>query len=70
MPTIVAPICIGCLHFKMAPAGSLEKLSCDAFPDGIPEEIYTSIFDHHHPFRGDHDIQYESDPEKVEVQFI
>jgi len=33
---------------------------CDAFPDGIPVEIFSSDFktDHTKPYPGDHGIQY------------
>jgi hypothetical protein len=33
--------------------------SCDAFPDGIPDEIWTGKNDHKKPYPGDHDIQFE-----------
>jgi hypothetical protein len=31
---------------------------CDAFPNGIPEEIFVSGFDHRSAFPGDNDIRY------------
>jgi len=30
------PICPSCIHFK----DNSDKLVCDAFPNGIPEEIF------------------------------
>jgi len=32
---------------------------CEAFPEKIPESIFTGIFDHTEPFKGDHGIQFE-----------
>ncbi len=32
---------------------------CRAFPEGIPEEIYTGKNGHTEPYRGDHGIQFE-----------
>ena len=37
--------------------------TCDAFPDGIPNLIYTNDFDHRKPFEGDQDLQWESNGE-------
>ncbi|MBF0546217.1 MAG: hypothetical protein HQM08_17370 [Candidatus Riflebacteria bacterium] len=36
-----------------------ELLVCDAFPNGIPEEILGLQFDHINPHPGDNGIQYE-----------
>ena len=44
--------CISCIHYRGV-------LTCDAFPDGIPEEIATGQHDHAEPYRGDHGIRYE-----------
>jgi hypothetical protein len=32
---------------------------CDAFPDGIPMDIWTAKKHHDKPIKGDHGIQYE-----------
>jgi len=46
--------CASCKHYR-------EKLKCDAFPDGIPNQIISSKFDHTKPYKGDHDIRFEDD---------
>ena len=33
--------------------------SCEAYPDGIPEEIFNGEVDHKEPYKGDHGIQFE-----------
>jgi len=33
--------------------------TCEAFPDGIPDEILMMKNDHTEPFEGDHGIQFE-----------
>jgi len=52
-----APICLGCKHFH---EDAKEGLTCDAFPDGIPDTIVFSTHDHHEPYPGDHGIQFEA----------
>jgi hypothetical protein len=49
------PICLECVHLR----DDLRKFCCDAFPEGIPEAIVTSVVDHQVPVPGDHDIQFE-----------
>ncbi|MEO3826949.1 hypothetical protein [Actinomadura sp. B10D3] len=35
---------------------------CDAFPEGVPNEIYRNGFDHRNPFEGDRGIRFELRP--------
>lgn len=53
MTTYRAPMCIGCKHFRN------EGFTCDAFPDGIPEDILQSRIDHRKPYLNDNGIQFE-----------
>ncbi len=58
------PICISCIHYRTR---SLEYLgpACKAFPDGIPTKITVGGFDHRKPYRGDHGVRWELNPDKA-----
>jgi hypothetical protein len=45
--------CVHCVHWHF------RELDCDAFPKGIPAEIWTGNVNHTSPVAGDHGIQYE-----------
>lgn len=49
---IKEPVCVLCKHVR-------EWGKCDAFPDGIPEEIMSGENLHDKPFPGDRDIQFD-----------
>jgi len=44
MTTGPAPKCVNCLYYNKA---DFEKISCKAFPDGIPDEIIFGENNHH-----------------------
>jgi len=46
--------CYDCVHFLGAKAGR-----CDAFPDEIPERIWSGKSRHTEPFAGDRGIRFE-----------
>ena len=56
------PICMWCKHYHRASGAR-----CDAFPDGIPDEILLHRNPHAMPFPGDHGIQFELDSERDKV---
>lgn len=49
-----APVCMKCKHYHRS-SGAL----CNAFPEGIPDEIWYHRNPHTAPFPGDHGIQFE-----------
>ena len=53
--------CQTCQHL-IGYTADVEDVVCEAFPDGIPGEIYAGDFDHTQPHDGDHGIQYEPRP--------
>ena len=50
------PICLDCDHFHYE---DKKKNVCDAYKEGIPEEILDSSVDHRKPYKGDNGIQFE-----------
>ncbi len=64
MTSPVTPICYSCDRLLNG-----ARRSCTAFPDGIPELIWTSQRDHRQPFRGDQALQFLQDPDKPKPPF-
>lgn len=52
-------ICTFCKHFNNA-SGLTQLKTCKAFPNGIPEKIWTGINNHKNPYKGDNGIQFTS----------
>ena len=50
---MVEPQCRSCKHLHD------ESMTCDAYPDDIPDEILLNKHWHTKPFPGDHGILYE-----------
>ena len=44
-------LCLECKHLR-------DTLTCAAFPERIPVAILDGRADHHHPYPGDHGIQF------------
>lgn len=59
--------CLGCRHKKgvkdiyavFVENPKYAAATCDAFPDGIPSEIFRGEFIHNKPYPGDNGILYE-----------
>jgi len=56
------PICMNCKHYIDDQYS--EGFKCQAFPEGIPDEIISAFIEHTKTYLGDHDIQYE--PKDIE----
>jgi hypothetical protein len=50
----LSPVCMYCKNLNLEVPGT-----CAAFPDGIPDEIYSGRDKHTSPFPGDHGIRFE-----------
>ena len=55
MTSIIRPLCMDCKHLNDTECG----FSCKAFPDGIPDDIFSSTILHIKPYKGDKGIQFE-----------
>ena len=44
--------CLQCTHYRT-------EAECDAFPEGIPGEIFGGVFDHSQAYPGDNGIRFE-----------
>lgn len=57
MTVAAPPICDACS--RLAPLPDRPGLGCEAFPDGIPDEVLVDGFDHRLPFPGDGGVRFE-----------
>ena len=58
-----SPMCMECARFRKE---DKVNFSCDAYPDGIPEQIVMSEWDHRKSAVGDRGLQFVPiDPENI-----
>lgn len=61
--------CLYCFTCKHLNEWSCSHAICEAFPKGIPKEIWNHKNDHTQPYPGDHGIQYEEDDTPVSEEY-
>jgi hypothetical protein len=64
-------ICVACSRFQpwwQSPHG-INKATCAAFPQGIPDDIIYGGFDHRNPHPGDHGLQFIPNGEPIPDMF-
>ena len=52
--------CDACVHLD--PRQGFTQPTCDAFPSGIPDEVYNNTLDHRQPVDGDRGIRFDAKP--------
>lgn len=60
------PDCLSCIHYNDFDEEQ-EAVTCAAFPQGIPADIYFEAVPHREPRNGDGGITFAQDPEKPPV---
>lgn len=61
-PGTFSPMCNYCKHYTAMP----NSPDCEAFPDGIPNDILDEKPPHTSPYPGDHGMLFEPDMDRIE----
>jgi len=67
------PMCEFCKRIHTFVPPGKEALGCDAFPDGIPDQIYAAAFDHREQFKNgvdDHGLVFEARSPEALQQYL
>ena len=56
MTDVLPPLCIFCRHLREG------QVRCEAFPEGIPDDLLFALRDHQEPYEGDRGIRFELKP--------
>lgn len=52
--------CATCARMRSWLASGMATASCEAFPGGIPDAVWTGSYDHRQEVPGDHGLRWES----------
>lgn len=55
-----SPICFACKN-RTGEINGEGRITCDAYPDGIPDQIFNNAWDHRKHATGDRGIKFEQD---------
>ena len=63
----LSEVCTFCSRLR-----SIEDRRCDAFPKGIPDEIWNGVDGHQQPYSGDHDLLFNwvDKPDGQESEYV
>lgn len=54
------PQCMYCARWRSAFGTGITVQKCEAFPKGIPAQIWANLADHREPYDGDNGLHWES----------
>lgn len=60
--------CLGCAHYRRG--SKVRGGSCEAYPQGIPHEIYSNKVRHDAPYPGDNGIMFDPAPVDPDAEFV
>lgn len=52
--------CGACSRFRSPLLTGDDRATCEAFPDGIPDDVFRNVEDHRRPVDGDRGLRWES----------